>query len=111
MRRPLVARNTQAEPVSPPAHLQQQRGEIGGRGRFDANGLAGERVDEAERLGVQRLAGERDARWPQPPGPIDALADDRMTDLGQMNADLVRAPVSSQQARSVASGPNRSSTR
>jgi hypothetical protein len=46
-------------------------------------------MGESESMGVQCVARERDFEWRIVPGSIDGLADDRMSDFGQVDADLV----------------------
>ena len=74
--------------VPVPQVVDQPR-EVGGQGGLDVDVLAGQGVDEAERLGVQRLAREPGLGARLLAGAVDGVADDRMADLGQMNADLV----------------------
>src|SRR5271157_3664221 len=48
-----------------------------------------EGMDEAQALGMKRLPTETNREPGICPGPVDRIANDRVTDLGQVNADLV----------------------
>jgi len=47
---------------------------------------------EPQRAGVQHLAFGRDGRRRKVPGPVYRVADDRVAERGEVDADLVRAP-------------------
>ena len=66
--------------------------EVLGQGGFDAKGLPGPGMVKAKRLGVQRLAVEGDRERRNVAGTIDRLANDRVADFGQMDANLVSSP-------------------
>src|SRR5690242_11111733 len=63
-------------------------GQVGRQGRIEGQPLAGRRMDELQVGGVQKLARRQ---WKLCP-TIDAVADDRMPDRGEMHANLMRAP-------------------
>src|SRR5271157_5040853 len=46
-------------------------------------------MDEAQALGMKRLPSERNRELGTCSGPVGRIANDRVTDLGQVNADLV----------------------
>ena len=71
------------------AEVDDQPAEVGGQGGLDVDVLAGQGMDEAERLGVERLAVEVGLGARLVAGAVDGVADDRMADLGQVDADLV----------------------
>ena len=81
-----AARTISFKPVS---QFGDQVGEVGREGGFDADRLFGEGVDKAQGLGVQGLAGERDRELGPGVRPVDRVDDDRVSDLGQMDVDLV----------------------
>ena len=58
-----------------------------GSGDSHAQASPVDRMDEREPRGVQRLAGERNRPLPA----VGGIADERMTERGEMHADLVRA--------------------
>ncbi len=53
--------------------------------------LAGDRVHKPKRLGVKRLARERNRESGSPHAAVDGIAHDRVVDLLEMNPDLMRA--------------------
>ncbi|KAJ3056726.1 hypothetical protein HK102_011158, partial [Quaeritorhiza haematococci] len=57
---------------------------------LDADRLAGEGVDEAQGRGVERLAVEPDRELRPAATAVDRVADDRMLERRQVDADLVR---------------------
>jgi hypothetical protein len=71
------------------AELDEQGGDVGGRVGFDVERDAGDRVDEAEGLGVEGLAMEGDPGRGEEAWTIDGIADDRQSDGGQVDADLM----------------------
>ncbi len=64
-----------------------ERGEVGRRRRPPRHRVAGPRMHERQPPRVQRLPAERRPRT----AAVRGIADERMTDRLQMNADLVRA--------------------
>src|SRR6185436_624914 len=77
--------------ITSPAMTQmlQQRSHVGGKRRAPLHPLAGSWVNELELRGMQRLArkGGRMARA----APVDRVADQRVADELEMNANLVGA--------------------
>ena len=65
----------------------EQRGEIRRQRRMPLARPAGDRVDEPEARGVQRLPRERDGAALS----VRGIADERMAERGEMHADLMRA--------------------
>src|SRR5262249_48671628 len=61
----------------------------GGRLRFDVERDVGDRGDEAEGLGVEGLAMEDDLGRGEEAWTIDGIADDRQSEGGQVDADLM----------------------
>ena len=62
--------------------------EVGGKGRVDLDALTGERMIEADVSGVEEEAAQVVQRSPSTSIPV--VADDRMTDRREVDADLVR---------------------
>ena len=65
---------------------------VGRDGGLDADFLPAEGVFESERLGMQGLAVELRLTSREVFGTVDGVAKNRMTDLGHVDANLVRAP-------------------
>ena len=93
------------------AEFDEQGSDIGGRVGFDEERGAGDRVDEAERLGVEGLAMEGDLGRGEEAWTIDGIADDRHSQGSQVDADLMGPaglePAGNERVRL----PNRSRTR
>src|SRR5262249_50143142 len=80
----------------------RQAAEAGwGRGR-ELDGLAGLRMEEAEPGRVEAEAAERVAR-----AAVEAIADDRMAQLGELDAELVAPPGPEAQLEERRVGPAR----
>ena len=73
------------------SELDEQGGEVGGRVGFGVERDAGDRVGEAEGLGVEGLAMEGDPGRREEAWTIDGIADDRQSDRREVHADLVGA--------------------
>jgi hypothetical protein len=69
----------------------RQPGQVVRQGRFDPDRPSSHRVLESERLRVQCLALERNVEWRSTPWAIHGFTDYGMANLGQVNADLMRA--------------------
>ncbi len=82
----------------------QGGGEVGGRGGEELDGLAGDRVEEVQRVGVEGLAAEEHgggvgvveaqevAQGEGGPARIRLVGQDRVADVGEVDADLVGPP-------------------
>ena len=71
------------------AEFDEQGSDVGGRVGFDVERDAGDRVGEAEGLGVEGLAMEGDPGRREEAWTIDGIADDRHSEGGQVDADLM----------------------
>src|SRR5262249_26201277 len=68
--------------------LSKEGSEIVGQWGVEAEPIAGDGVGELKVGGMQELA----RRQRRPATAVDAIADDRVVDRGQVDADLVRSP-------------------
>src|SRR5436309_14561530 len=73
------------------AQCRQQARHIVGERRFELTPLAGIRMYESNSDRMQRLAMKRRHRCARAPASVGRIADQRMTERLQMDADLVRA--------------------
>src|SRR5687767_10715832 len=71
---------------------REELAHVGWKRSLPLNFASGDRMHERELLRVKRLPVEREGLRARRAAPIDGIADERMTDRAQMNADLVRAP-------------------
>ena len=76
---------------SPISQTSQLRFEIFGRRLFPVHGPFGGWMDETELRRVEHHARRRD-EWRAKVSNVDALAEDRMSHLREVNSDLMRAP-------------------